>query len=60
MTTDYDEVVDERMDAERCLSRSQRFVRDKIARLRLGVYDETLDGTLLETLEEIERILGNG
>lgn len=60
MTTDYDEVVDELMDAERSLSRSKRFVRDKIARLRLGVYDETRDGSLLETLEEIERILGNG
>lgn len=35
-------------------------VSDKIARLRLGVYDESRDGTLLETLEEIERILGNG
>lgn len=36
------------------------YVTSKIARLRLGVYDETRDGTLLETLEEIERILGNG
>lgn len=60
MTTDYDEVLDELMDAERSLSRSKRLVRNKIARLRLGVYDETRDGTLLETLEEIERILRNG
>lgn len=35
------------------------FTQEKIARLRLGIYDEARDGTLLETLEEIERILGN-
>lgn len=33
------------------------YVTSKIARLRLGVYDEERDGDLLAVLEEIERIL---
>lgn len=32
-------------------------VDEKLARIRLGVYSETQDGTLQEILEEIERIL---
>lgn len=31
--------------------------REKLARIRLGVYDEDLDGDLKTVLEEIERIL---
>ena len=32
-------------------------VREKLARILLGVYDEDLDGDLKTVLEEIERIL---
>lgn len=32
-------------------------VGEKLARIRLGVYDEDLDGDLKTVLEEIERIL---
>ncbi len=36
------------------------YVTSKVARLRLGVYDESREGDLLTVLEEIERILRNG
>lgn len=36
------------------------YVTSKVARLRLGVYDESREGDLLSVLEEIERILRNG
>lgn len=36
------------------------YVQDKIARLRLGVYDVSREGTLLEVLEEIEGMIRNG
>lgn len=32
-------------------------VDDKLARIRLGVYSEEMDGSVQEILEEIERIL---
>lgn len=36
---------------------TQRYIRSKISRIKLGVYDEDRDGDLLAVLEEIERIL---
>lgn len=36
------------------------YVTSKIARLRLGVYDVSREGTLLEVLEEIEGMIRNG
>lgn len=36
---------------------AKRITQEKLQRLRLGVYDEGLDGTLVEILEQIERSL---
>lgn len=33
------------------------FVQDRIKRVKMGLYDEDLDGTLLEVLEEIEGMI---
>ena len=38
-------------------SYAEEIVDEKLQRLRLGVYDEGLDGTLFEILEQIERSL---
>ena len=38
-------------------SYAEEIVGGKLQRLRLGVYDEGLDGTLFEILEQIERSL---
>ena len=38
-------------------SYAEEIVDEKLQRLRLGVYDEGLDGTLFEILERIERSL---
>lgn len=38
-------------------SYAEEIVDEKLQRLRLGVYDEGLDGTLIEILELIERSL---
>lgn len=36
------------------------YVTSKIARLRLGVYDEDREGDILAVLEEIEGMVRNG
>lgn len=36
------------------------YVTSKIARLRLGVYDEDREGDILAVLEEIEGMIRNG
>jgi len=38
-------------------SYAEEIVNEKLQRLRLGAYDEGLDGTLFEILERIERSL---
>lgn len=36
---------------------AKRYIRAKVGRIKLGVYDEERDGDLLAVLEEIERLL---
>jgi len=36
---------------------AQRYVHAKLGRIRLGIYSEERDGTLLEVLEEIEGMI---
>lgn len=38
-------------------SAAKRYVRAKMSRIRLGIYSEERDGTLLEVLEEIEGMI---
>lgn len=55
-----DEIADlknELSDADRIRIQAKRYIGAKVARLRLGVYDESREGDLLTVLEEIERIL---
>lgn len=54
---EYESLRDELTDSERTFSYARRYIRDKVSRIRRGVYDEPRDGNLLEVLEEIERIL---
>lgn len=44
-------------EADRSRVAVKRYVRAKMSRIRLGIYSEERDGTLLEVLEEIEGMI---
>ncbi|QDK01332.1 hypothetical protein SEA_WATERT_62 [Microbacterium phage WaterT] len=55
-----DEISDlksELSEADRSRVAVKRYVHTKMSRIRLGIYSEERDGTLLEVLEEIEGMI---
>lgn len=54
---EQEELMDGLSEYEGVISLTSRYVGEKLARIRLGVYSEKQDGSVQEVLEEIERIL---
>ena len=54
---EIEDLKSELTDSERVRVAVKRYVRAKLSRIRLGIYSEERDGTLLEVLEEIEGMI---
>lgn len=54
---EIEDLKSELTDSERVRVAVRRYVRAKLSRIRLGIYSEERDGTLLEVLEEIEGMI---
>lgn len=54
---EIDDLRTEMLEVDRSRVTLKRYVRAKLVRIRLGIYSEERDGSLLEVLEEIEGMI---